>query len=265
MRQDRRAEQGVVGFTGRLQGADEGRVGVVGLAQVEELDAPGQQQGLGQGGGDDGVAYAFGFAEQVGAEAGVLDHRRVQVGGQHAGVHAAVRNGDRRVVTGDDRWLDDAPGLGQRQRGPGVVPGHRGLCCGCGVGTSHGHVPGRGEAEFFDGELEHVDQEPLMVGSRPWGSGGLPAPDLAVADLQVPEPELRRGAGKGVSKCLLRCVPGVLAGGLEPDVADGLSQRGPPRVSRSDAVPQDSTRTNLPLSDRMRPRGDLVTSYISPI
>ena len=53
-----------------------------------------------------------------------------------------------------------------------------------------------------------------MVGSRPWGSGGLPAPYLAVADLQVPEPELRRGAGEGVSKCLLRCVPGVLAGGL---------------------------------------------------
>ena len=53
-----------------------------------------------------------------------------------------------------------------------------------------------------------------MVGSRPWGSGGLPSPYLPVADLQVPEAELRRGAGEGVSKCLLRCVPGVLAGGL---------------------------------------------------
>ena len=81
MRQDGRTEQGVVGFTGRLQGTDECRVGVVGLAQVEELDTPSQQQGLGQGGGDDGVADPFGFAEQVGAEAGVLNDRGVQVGG----------------------------------------------------------------------------------------------------------------------------------------------------------------------------------------
>ena len=35
-----------------------------------------------------------------------------------------------------------------------------------------------------------------MVGSRPRGSGGFPASDLAVADFQVPEPELRRGASE---------------------------------------------------------------------
>ena len=59
-----------------------------------------------------------------------------------------------------------------------------------------------------------MDQEPLMVGSRPWGSGGLPSPYLPVADLQVPQAELRRGAGESVGQRLLRCVPGVLAGGL---------------------------------------------------
>ena len=42
VRQDRRSEQGVIGFPGGLQRADERRVGVVGLAQVEELDPPGQ-------------------------------------------------------------------------------------------------------------------------------------------------------------------------------------------------------------------------------
>jgi hypothetical protein len=42
VRQDRRSEQGVIGFACCLQRADERRVGVVGLAQVEELDPPGQ-------------------------------------------------------------------------------------------------------------------------------------------------------------------------------------------------------------------------------
>ena len=53
-----------------------------------------------------------------------------------------------------------------------------------------------------------------MVGPWPWGSGGLPAADLAVADLQVSKAELWRGAGESVGQRLLRCVPGVLAGGL---------------------------------------------------
>jgi len=40
VREDRRSEQGVVGFSGGLEGADERGVGVVGLAEVEELDPP---------------------------------------------------------------------------------------------------------------------------------------------------------------------------------------------------------------------------------
>jgi hypothetical protein len=36
--QDCRPKQGVISLTGRLQRADERRIGVVGLAKVEELD-----------------------------------------------------------------------------------------------------------------------------------------------------------------------------------------------------------------------------------
>ena len=39
---------------------------------------------------------------------------------------------------------------------------------GCGgFGSGGGHLPRRREAEVFDGELEHVHQEPLVVGPRP--------------------------------------------------------------------------------------------------
>ena len=110
MRQDRRSEQGVVGFPGRLQRADERRVGVVGLAQVEELDPPGQQQGLGQGGGQDGVADPGRLAEQLNAQAGVLDDGRVQVRGLDVGVQAPVGGGDGRVVACHGGRLDDARG-----------------------------------------------------------------------------------------------------------------------------------------------------------
>ena len=110
MRQDRRSEQGVIGFPCRLQRADERRVGVVGLAQVEELDPPGQQQGLGQGRGKDRVADPRRLAEQVNAQAGVLDDRRVQVRGLNIGVEAPVGGCDGRVVACHGGRLDDARG-----------------------------------------------------------------------------------------------------------------------------------------------------------
>jgi hypothetical protein len=47
VRKDRSAEKRVVGFAGGLQGAYVGGVGLVGLAQVEELDASGEQQRFG--------------------------------------------------------------------------------------------------------------------------------------------------------------------------------------------------------------------------
>ena len=108
MRQDRRAEQSVIGLPGRLQCADERRVGVVGLAQVEELDPPGQQQGLGQGRGENRVADPGCLGEQVNAHAGLLDDGRVQVRGLDIGVQAPVGGGDGRVVACHGGWLDDA-------------------------------------------------------------------------------------------------------------------------------------------------------------
>jgi hypothetical protein len=106
--QDRRSEQGVIGFTGCLQCADERRVGVVGLAQVEELDPPGQQQGFGQGGGQNRVADPGCLAEQVNTHAGVLDYGLVQVRGLDIGVEAPVGGRDGRIVAGHRGRLDDA-------------------------------------------------------------------------------------------------------------------------------------------------------------
>jgi hypothetical protein len=74
---------------------------------------------------------------------------------------------------------------------------------GSGVGSGHGYVPWRGEAEVFYRELEHMYEEPLVVCPWPGWRGRFPAPYLAGADLDVLESALRGGAGEGVGECLL--------------------------------------------------------------
>jgi hypothetical protein len=74
---------------------------------------------------------------------------------------------------------------------------------GCGVGPGHGYVPWWREAEVFYRELEHMHQQPLVVCPRPGRRGRFPAPYLAGADLDVPESELRGGAGESIGERLL--------------------------------------------------------------
>jgi hypothetical protein len=65
------------------------------------------------------------------------------------------------------------------------------------------YLPGRGEAEVFDRELEDVDQEPLVICPRPRRGGRFPPAYLPGADLDVPEAELGRCPGQSVGESLL--------------------------------------------------------------
>ncbi len=73
----------------------------------------------------------------------------------------------------------------------------------CRFGPAGGNFPGRRKAKLLNREMEHVDQELLVVGSRPRWHRGFPPSYLPRADHQVTEAELRCSAGERVGERLL--------------------------------------------------------------
>lgn len=184
--QDCRTEQRLVGFLGGLEGADVCLGGLVGFAQVEELDAPGHQAGFGQCAGEDGARQAGRLGEERGAEAGVLDDRGVHLGGLHGPVKATVRGGDDRVVGGNGGGLAAGRGCGRQwERGDGAdgaadsaAPTRRAIA----VPVRRVGAPGGCEAELLDGQGQDVGEDFLVFRTGPRWCGGLPAADLSLCD-----------------------------------------------------------------------------------
>ncbi len=103
--EDRGPEEVILSLLGGLECAHVGVGGLFGLAEVEELDAPGHEAGLGQRAGEDGARRPGGLGEERCAEARVLFDGGVHLGWLDGPVEASVSCGDDRVVGGDGGGL----------------------------------------------------------------------------------------------------------------------------------------------------------------
>src|SRR5690606_23790827 len=127
-----------------------------------------QEQGLGERGGEDGSRDAGRFGEKLRAEFGVFDHSRVKLRRLDREVQTTQRSVNGREVGPDRRWLDSDVRLGEGERGTGPLSGSSSLggirLRSTGVASL---LPRWCETKLLDGQLQHVNQEALMVGPRP--------------------------------------------------------------------------------------------------
>lgn len=92
--EDRRSEKRVVGFPCRLQGTQEGFRGLLGLAEVEELNAAGQEIGLGECAGEGLASGVRRLGQESASQTGMLQDRGVKYGRRHGPVEVPMGTGN---------------------------------------------------------------------------------------------------------------------------------------------------------------------------
>jgi hypothetical protein len=187
----------------------------------------------------------------VSAQSGVLRDRGIHPSGLDREVQTPMGRSNSRIINANSRWLSGCDNLWGRHGGDRFAEA---------LTTRHPRSrrtrsgPRRGKPKLLDWQIQHVNQQPLMVRMWPGRRSGFPATYLPNADLDAAEPNLRGGSSEPIGNACCDAYPAWSRAALRLVFPAGRDKGRPPRCGRATAIlaPEGLLR---PYSDYTRERG----------